>query len=114
MMAVSHDQQQWFEEGWDPFVIRARGACWIPVFRPLARFSVIPGIPAIMDIPGTQVRAGGLTDWLLSKAELAHKRAVARDVFAVKVVEQTATLTDQLQQPAPGAVVVRVLAQVLR
>ena len=51
---------------------------------------------------------------LLSKAELAYERPVAIDVFAIEVVEQTATLTDQLQQPASGAVVVFVLAQVLR
>jgi len=51
---------------------------------------------------------------LLSKTDLADERAVAIDVFAVEVVEQSATLTDQLQQPTPGAVVVYVLAQVLR
>ena len=51
---------------------------------------------------------------LPAEAELAYERPVAIDVFTVEVVEQTATLTDQLQQPASGAVVVFVLAQVLR
>lgn len=50
---------------------------------------------------------------LLPEAEPAYQRAVAVDVFTIQVVKETTTLADQFQQPAPGAVVMFVLAQVL-
>ncbi len=53
-------------------------------------------------------------DWganLLTETEPGYERAVAIDIFTIKVVEQSAALTDQLQQASSGAVVVRVLSQ---
>ena len=48
---------------------------------------------------------------LLTETELGYERAITIDIFTIQVIEQSAALTDQLQQASSGAVVVRVLSQ---
>jgi hypothetical protein len=48
--------------------------------------------------------------YLLAETKFPDDLAVSIYVFAVKVIEKTAALTDQFQQAAPAAVVVFVFA----
>jgi hypothetical protein len=59
--------------------------------------------------PGTSLRVR-----LLADAELADENAVAARVLALQVLQEAPTLPDELQEPAPGVVVLGMRLEVLR
>src|SRR5690554_3815836 len=82
----------------------------------MSELATIPIIAAFDEIGSPTKRAA--IEPLLSKTsapetEPRDQRPVTLDVLSAQVVEQTATLADQHQQPAAAVVVVLVLAEVL-
>lgn len=80
----------------------------------LCRLNVVVPRPQGPGNQQTAPRAGVPSGILLANTELLDDRTVSLNVVLHEVVEQAATLAYQLQQTAPGGVVVLVFAEVLR
>src|SRR5579863_717390 len=75
--------------------------------------ALCPGGGPTRGDPGPDRSADPGVARLAANAEPADDRPVALDVVAPHVVEQPATATDDLHQPAPGVVVALVHLEVL-
>jgi len=70
-----------------------------------------PGLGQTNEPPLVPQVLGG---YLLTEAKLGDDLTVSIYVFTIKVIKKTAALTDHFQQAASAAVVVLVLAQMVR
>ena len=73
----------------------------------------LASLPVSMDRVCEPIDKIAFVHGLLSNSESLDDFAVAIGVLALQVVEQTATLADQLEQPAAGVVILRVRLEVI-